>query len=106
VNILTSTISDKLDKVFEDFEDEFGFGPCGAFTALKREQGWGDVAVCVAHAGDTKFTHFVIVDGGIIDLANPLDEPLTFTDLDVLDADEMPELCNEKTVEWLRQRNV
>ena len=104
MKVYSSTLSDNLAEVYADFEDTFGFGPCGAYAALKRDEGWGDVAVCIA---DGTFTHYVLVDGGIIDLANPFDEPLTYTDLEILDADEMPELCwDGEAIEWLRARGV
>ena len=104
MNILTSTISDKLAEVYPEFEDTFGFGPCGAYAALKRDEGWGQIAVCIAKAGDTEFPHYVIIqDGDIIDLANPLGEPLDYTEIEVLDSDEMPELCHDgEAIEWLK----
>jgi len=104
MQVLASTISDKLAKVYPDFEDTFGFGPCGAFAALKREEGWGDVAVCIASVGDTEFSHYVIVqDGAIIDMANPLGESLTYTEVEILDTNEMPELCDDyEAVSWLK----
>lgn len=108
MKVLTSTLSDKLAEVYPDFENEFGFGPCGAYAVLKREQGWGDVAVCVAEMRDSVFPHYIIVsDGSIIDLANPLGEPLYYTEVEILDADEMPELCwDGEAVGWLRGRDV
>jgi len=108
MNVLTSTISDKLAEVYPEFEDAFGFGPCGAYAALKREEGWGDVAVCIARAGNTEFSHYVIVqDSDIIDLANPLGEPPDYTEVEVLDAGEMPELCwDGEAIEWLRVRGI
>lgn len=109
MTILTSAISQTLDGVYEDFENKFGFGPCGAYAALKREQGWGQVAVCVAKCGDTEFPHYVIIDGDgdIIDLANPLGEPLAYGEIEILPADEMPELCHDgEAVNWLAEREV
>ena len=106
--VTTSTISDSLAAAYEDFENTFGFGPCGAYAALKREQGWGDIAVCIAHTKDgTEFPHYVIWDGSIIDLANPLGEELTYTDIEILDADEMPELCDDReAIDWLKERSI
>lgn len=104
--ILTSTIDHKLDEVYEQFEDKFGFGPCGAYAVLRREQGWGDVAACIAREGKTEFSHYIVVqDGVIIDMANPLGAPLSYGEVEILDADEMPELCwDGEAVEWLRAR--
>lgn len=106
--VITSAISDSLAAEYENFENEFGFGPCGAYAALKREQGWGQVAICIARAGNTEFPHYIIVDDdSIIDLANPLGEPLTYTDIDILDTNEMPELCQDReAVDWLETRRV
>ena len=106
--ILASTISDKLADAYEDFENKFGFGPCGAYATLKREQGWGQVAVCTAKAGKTEFTHYIIVDdGAIIDLANPLDEELAYGNIEILDSDEMPELNHDReAIEWLVTRGI
>lgn len=106
MEILTSTIDDRLAEVYPDFEDAFGFGPCGAYVALRREQGWGDVAVCIAKAGKTEFPHYVIVqDDGIIDLSNPLGEELSYSKVEILDADEMPELCwDGEAMSWLKTR--
>ena len=104
--ILVSGIDHKLDLVYCQFEDTFGFGPCGAYAALRREQGWGDVAACIARSGHTEFPHYIIVqDDGIIDLANPLGEPLTYHDIEILDAGEMPDLCwDREAINWLRKR--
>ena len=101
---LTSTIDDQLAANYADFEDTFGFGPCGAYAALRRKQGWGQIAVCTARAGQTEFPHYIIIDDGIIDMANPLDETLTYTDIDILDSDEMPELIDESVIAWLEAR--
>ena len=102
---LTSSLDQKLEEAYRDFEDTFGIGPCGAYAAIRREQGWGEIATCIAHtANGTEFTHYVIWDGGIIDLANPLGEELTYTDLDILDHDEMPELIDETEINWLKER--
>ena len=102
---LTSSLDHKLDKAYNDFEDTFGIGPCGAYAALRREQGWGEIAICIARAANgTEFTHYVICDDGIIDLANPLGEELTYTDLDTLDHDEMPELIGQTEIDWLKAR--
>ena len=104
--ILASGIDHNLDRLYEQFEDEFGFGPCGAYAALRREQGWGDVAACIARSGHTEFPHYIIVqDGDIIDLANPLGEPLTYHDIEILENNEMPDLCwTGEAINWLRER--
>lgn len=106
--IKASSLADSLADVYREWEDTFGFGPCGAYAALKREQGWGDVAVCTADDGtEYGFTHYVIIqDGWIVDLANPLDAELDYSDVEVLDADEMPELVDAAAIEWLRERGV
>jgi len=107
---LTSTMSDRLGTVYEEFSDKFGFGPCGAYAALKREEGWGKVAIVIAETADgkTEFPHYVIIDGSeIIDLANPFDDELSYQDIEILDDDEMPELNDDReAIEWLRARNV
>lgn len=106
MEVLTSTIDHKLDEIYSEFEDKFGFGPCGAYAAVRREDGWGDVAVCMAQAGQAEFSHYVIVqDRAIIDMANPLGEDLIYSEVEILDADEMPELCwDGEAVGWLKER--
>ena len=102
---LTSGIDHNLDAVYDEWETTFGFGPCGAYAAMRREDGWGDVAVCTAKAEGTWFTHYIIIqDGAIIDLANPLDEVLEYTEVEILDADEMPEMVDADAIAWLRNR--
>jgi len=93
--------------VYAEWEDRFGFGPCGALAVLLREAGYGHVAVCQARGkGQMSFTHYVNVtdDGWITDLANPLDEPLTYEGVEVLNDDEMPELVGSEELAWLRER--
>ena len=108
VKVYISTMSDTLAAVNEGFANEFGIGPCGAFAALKREEGWGQVAVCLAETrdGSFPFSHYVIWDDGIVDLANPFDAPLHYTDIEILDADEMPECVDSREIDWLRERGV
>lgn len=108
MKVVVSSISDSLAANYTDFENAFGFGPCGAYAALKREQGWGKVAVCTASDGKVEFTHYVIITtDGIVDLANPLDCELTYTDLDILNDDEMPELCDDReAIDWLAEREI
>ena len=93
--------------LYGEWEREFGFGPCGALAVLLREAGYGRVAVCQARQ-DTRpaFTHYINLtdDGWITDLCNPLDEELTYTEVDVLNDDEMPELVGPVEVDWLRAR--
>jgi len=103
---LTSSIDHNLDRIYPDFEDTFGFGPCGAYAALRREQGWGDIAVCIARfPNGVEFTHYILIDDGIIDLTNPTGEELTYHEIDILNADEMPELCDSpEPIDWLRER--
>jgi len=105
MKVLKSSISEKLERVYEEFEETYGYGPCGAYAAILREDGVGQVAVCIAKAeGMTYgFTHYVIVDGGIIDLANPLGEELEYSQVQVLDNDEMPELVTQADIDCLRE---
>jgi hypothetical protein len=107
MQVLTSGIDHNLDAIYEQFSDTFGIGPCGAYSAFRREQGWGAVAVCDAYAeGDEiPFTHYVIVqDGGIIDLTNPFGEELRYENVEILNADEMPECIGAVEIEWMRER--
>ena len=114
MKILVSGLSDQLEKVYQDYQDTFGFGPCGALAALQRERGWGDVAVCTATAQDgTEFAHYIIIDadGDIIDLANPvtfwgqqIDEELSYTEIEILPAGEMPDMVDADVVTWMRER--
>ena len=112
MHVLTSTMSDALGAVYDEFSEKFGFGPCGAYAALKREEGWGKVAIVIAETADgkTEFPHYVITNGKgerIIDLANPFDDELTYRDMEILDDDEMPELNDDReAIEWLKTRNV
>lgn len=110
--VLTSSISDSLADVYSEWEDEFGFGPCGAYAALKRSEGWGKVAYCWAYETAENyyggFGHYVVIDpqGDIIDLTNPLEIELQYDDIDILADDELPELVTEVEIEWLRARGV
>lgn len=108
MDVMISTMDDSLDKVYDQFVDEFGFGPCGAYSALRRDQGWGDVAVSFASDGQTEFTHYVVMrDGAIVDLTNPMGEELFYSEVEILDSDEMPELCEDgKAVSWLKERII
>jgi hypothetical protein len=100
-----STIDSNLDRVYDAWTAQFGIGPCGAYAAMRREDGWGDIAVCQAHetSDDLGFTHYVILQGNaIIDLANPLGDDLEYTEIERLDAGEMPECIGQAEVDWLR----
>jgi len=93
--------------LYDAWQREYGFGPCGPLAVLLREAGYDHVAVCQARGkGQISFTHYVNVtdDGWITDLANPLDEPLTYEDVEVLNDDEMPELIGLEELTWLRER--
>ena len=106
MKILTSGIDHQLDRVYEEWEDTFGYGPCGAYAALRREQGWGQVAACTAKAEDgMEFAHYIIIqDGAIIDLANPLSESITYHEIEYLNSDELPDLVTTNNIAWLRER--
>lgn len=106
MEILASGIDHKLEEIYEEWQEKWGFGPCGAYAALRRKQGWGDIAICNAKIADgTEFPHYVIVqDGAIIDLANPLGETLTYEGIEILDDDEMPEVTDSETIDWLEAR--
>lgn len=111
--IIDSTLSDRMAEAYTDFENEFGIGPCGAWAALKRSEGWGDVGVGTAMTldmaarGQYGFGHYFIVDGlDIIDQTNPFDDPLVFNDIEVLSADEMPECVTAEMIEWLKERGI
>ena len=104
MKILTSGLDHQLEEIYGEFEETFGFGPCGAYAAMRREDGWGQVAVSIARIGKTEFPHYIILDGGIIDLANPLDGEIEYTEIEALDADEMPDLVDATEIAWLRER--
>lgn len=113
--ILTSTLSDSMAIYYDDFAETFGIGPCGAYCALKREQGWGQIAVALATVPGNShpfipsypFPHFVIMqDGVIIDLTNPHGETLIYTEIELLDPDEMPDLVNQDMIDWLKERRI
>jgi hypothetical protein len=105
MKVLTSTLSNSLAGAVDDWVERTGLGPCGAYAAYLREEGWGDVAFCYAHTSDgTRFPHYVIVqDGAIIDLANQMGERLTYTDVQILDDSEMPEAITEDDVNWMAE---
>ena len=104
--VITSTISDRMADYYTEWENTFGIGPCGAYAALKRDEGWGQVAVCTASDGQVDFPHYVIWDDGIIDLTNPFDDELTYTDLVILGDNEMPEAVTDAMIDWLRERGI
>ena len=108
-----SSISDKMAEHYSEWEETFGYGPCGAFSALKREEGWGQVAICFANVkGEgqnfaTGFSHYVIIsENSIVDLTNPFDEELEYSEIEILPKDEMPDLVDEEAINWLRERGI
>ena len=64
------------------------------------------MAVCIAGDQHGEFPHYVIVDDGVIDLANPLGTELSYTNIEILDTDEMPEAVTDEMVSWLRARGI
>jgi hypothetical protein len=103
--IAASTIAADLDRVYDAWTNRFGIGPCGAYAAMRREDGWGDIAVCQAKESgdDMGFTHYIILQGAaIIDLANPLGEELEYDEIERLDSGEMPECIGRTEIDWLR----
>ncbi len=55
----------------------------------------------------TEFGHYVILDqGDIIDLSNPFDEELTYSEVEPLRDDEMPDLVSRDVLDWMRARVV
>ena len=106
MKILASGMDEGLEGIYDEFADTFGIGPCGAYAALRREQGWGQVASCLAGMPNDKnpFPHYVIVGSGIIDGSNPLGYRLEYSEIDILGKDEMPDLIDETEVAWLRER--
>ena len=107
INILESTLSDDMAFLYDKFENSFGFGPCGAYSAYLRSMNMGDIAVCIATDGDIEFPHYVIVQQwgdtlNIIDFTNPFDNELTYSEIDILGPDEMPEMVDNNLIEWFR----
>lgn len=106
MKIIAQGLDHQLEDTYDAFADAFGFGPCGAYAALRREQGWGEIAACTVQLTDgEEFPHYVIIqDGAIIDLANPLDEPMTYSEIDILESDELPDLIGNEEIGWLRKQ--
>ncbi|MCK9597579.1 MAG: hypothetical protein M0R06_00985 [Sphaerochaeta sp.] len=108
--IAESRLSKSLSKEVDGFAKRFGIGPCGAYAALLRERGKGDIVVCLAHPADgsAPFTHYAIwKDGiGLIDRANQTGRRLEYTDMEILPPYELPELIGPEEIGWLRQRGV
>lgn len=106
MNTVTSTLSQEVENIIIDFENAFGFGICGAYSAILRNRGWGHVAITTATtANGTEFGHYVIVtDDGIIDMTNPFDDELSFSEIEILGADEMPELVDAEVIDWIQER--
>jgi len=102
--ILTSGMDHRLEQHYESFCETFGIGPCGAYAALRRAQGWGQVALTEATTADgITFPHYIIIqDGGIVDLTAP--EELEYSGIEILDADEMPEATGQREMDWLAER--
>lgn len=105
--VLASAMSFTLDEHYDEFGDTFGFGPCGVYSELVRQDTGMDVAIATAVAPDgQEFPHYVLWNDGIIDYTNPFDEPLKFKDIEILPKDEMPELVSQTEISWLRDRGV
>ena len=102
--IIISTMAKELDAIYDKWEKEKGYGPCGVYSVIKREEGLGQVAVCTAKTKDMVygFTHYVVWDNGIIDMANPFGESLTYSDVDVLGPSEMPELVTQADLSQMK----
>lgn len=106
MEIYASTLSAEMEDIYDDFQATFGFGPCGAYSALQRSRGNGQVAVCIASDGRVEFPHYInIVDGnGIVDFTNPMDSELTYREIEILDDDEMPDLVDDAVIRWIAER--
>jgi len=101
------TLRNQVMSHIEDWEEEKGFGPCGAVAALLREQGYGQVAACEydLHDGAYPFPHFVIVTdtGRIVDISNPFSGG-SYVNLEILPDDEMPDLVEDGDIAYWRER--
>jgi len=102
--VITSTMAADLEKIYDEWESEMGYGPCGVYSVVKREEGLGQIATCIAKTGDMVhgFTHYVIWNNGVIDMSNPFGEPLTYSEIDVLGSNEMPELVTRADVSRMK----
>lgn len=102
-----ATMKQQVMAHFGEWEEERGFGPCGAVAALLRERGYGRVAFCEydLHDGTYPFSHFVIVTdkGHIIDITNPFTGG-THVNVEILPDDEMPDLVEDEDVQYWRER--
>ncbi|OGS01166.1 MAG: hypothetical protein A2V88_08780 [Elusimicrobia bacterium RBG_16_66_12] len=90
---------------YEEWQEEKGFGPCGAVAALLRERGYGRIATCDVDLHDGfPFPHFVIMtdSGRIVDVTNPFEG--TYVNIELLDDNEMPDLVQDEDVAYWRER--
>jgi hypothetical protein len=93
----------RLEAIEQEWTEREGIGPCGHYAAYQRqEHGW-PVAVCEVIVNGSigpGFTHYVnIVASDIYDMSNPFQiEGVRYADVEMLDADEMPELVDAESL--------
>ena len=96
---------------YQEFQDKFGFGPCGPIAYILRERGHGDIYF--GYFGPPEdliksFPHVWIENkrGQIIDLANSdrKRKGLSYWDKEKLGKHEMPDLVDIEMINFWREK--
>lgn len=99
----------KVMDLYDEWQDEFGYGPCGEVACLLREAGYGKVALAMVPqctpGGTFGTPHYVVLesDGQIVDISLPWDAG-SYDVEEILEEDEYPELVTAESVDWWRDR--
>lgn len=104
--VVLSKLDPELEAGVErEFVEEFGLGPCGAYTVVRREEGWGEVAhVWVNEPGKAPMGHYVNIKGNkIIDFSNQWGD-LEYGEVDILGSAEIPKEYSKKEIDWMRKK--
>lgn len=104
-------LDDALAAIWDEWGRRMGFGSCGHYAAMRREDGSDDVAYCWAvpvgalDPATEGFGHYVIVtrNGGIIDLASTPEVEPEYTDVENLAPGKLPELVTPESLARFRE---
>ena len=114
----TETLASDMNPVVEahygEWEDEKGYGPCGAVALARRLQHGWPIVVGYRHGqGDDPLmgtAHYVnrLPDGSLLDESNPNPEDTEYSTEDdaELGPDELPDLADEDAARWWLARSI
>ena len=113
--VLSSQMNPVVSRHCAEWEDEMGFGPCGAVALARRMQkGWG-IVMGYRHRPDQDpffgWPHYVsrLPDGTLLDETNPLSETDTCFSIDEdaeLPPHEIPDVATEQYARWWLEKGL